>query len=263
MPQTVKTRDRLRRAWADVFWSRGDRYHCLFCERSYGHFLPAGGRSPLLRDLLVVGAGRRSNARCPHCFSSDRDRLLWLFLQYRTSLLQRPARLLHVAPDWHLADRLAAAPSLEYRYGGLKTDATPDDEATAFDVQALPFDDASFDAVFCNHVMEYVPDDVAGFREIRRILKPEGFAVLQVPIARSLVTTREVPMGVTSREECRDHLGGAGIVRLYGRDYARRVASAGLLVTRHNPYDERWVMDPVRHGLNPREDVYVGRPQVV
>ncbi|NJN81942.1 MAG: class I SAM-dependent methyltransferase [Caldilineaceae bacterium] len=47
------------------------------------------------------------------------------------------------------------------------------------DVQSIPFDDASLDAVIANHMLYHVPDLSAALAEIRRVLKPDGrlFAV--------------------------------------------------------------------------------------
>jgi ubiquinone/menaquinone biosynthesis C-methylase UbiE len=42
------------------------------------------------------------------------------------------------------------------------------------DVQALPFADASFDAVIANHMLYHVPDLPRALAEIRRVLKPDG-----------------------------------------------------------------------------------------
>lgn len=50
------------------------------------------------------------------------------------------------------------------------------------DVQKLTFKDESFDLVTSNQVMEHVPDDIAGYKEIYRILKPEGFFIFSVPL---------------------------------------------------------------------------------
>ncbi len=42
------------------------------------------------------------------------------------------------------------------------------------DVQQLPFEDCSFDAAFVHGVIEYLPDPIQAFGEIRRVLKPGG-----------------------------------------------------------------------------------------
>src|SRR5437870_10084242 len=43
------------------------------------------------------------------------------------------------------------------------------------DAQAIPFDDASLDAVIANHMLYHVPDRPKALAEIRRVLKPEGW----------------------------------------------------------------------------------------
>lgn len=42
------------------------------------------------------------------------------------------------------------------------------------DVQALPFEDATFDVVVATFVFCSVPDPVLGLREVRRVLRPGG-----------------------------------------------------------------------------------------
>jgi SAM-dependent methyltransferase len=44
------------------------------------------------------------------------------------------------------------------------------------DVRALDFADASFDLVFIREVLQFVPDPVQALRELRRVLKPGGYA---------------------------------------------------------------------------------------
>jgi SAM-dependent methyltransferase len=53
------------------------------------------------------------------------------------------------------------------------------------DLQELPFSSATYDVVWASHVLEHVKDDLAAVREIRRILKPGGIAVLPVPLVVS------------------------------------------------------------------------------
>ncbi len=46
---------------------------------------------------------------------------------------------------------------------------------------ALPFKDASFDAVICSEVIEHVPADARVFDELERVLKPGGRLILGTP----------------------------------------------------------------------------------
>ena len=47
--------------------------------------------------------------------------------------------------------------------------------------EKLPYRDGSFDLVTALDVVEHLDDDVAGLREMRRVLRPEGRALLFVP----------------------------------------------------------------------------------
>lgn len=49
------------------------------------------------------------------------------------------------------------------------------------DITGIPFADGSFDLVLATDVIEHVDDDMAALREIRRILKPGGRALITVP----------------------------------------------------------------------------------
>lgn len=50
------------------------------------------------------------------------------------------------------------------------------------DIEDLPFTDCTYDLVYASHVLEHIKNDMAAIREIRRVLKPAGFAVLPVPL---------------------------------------------------------------------------------
>ena len=47
--------------------------------------------------------------------------------------------------------------------------------------EGLPFEDASFDLVTGLDVVEHLDDDLAGLTEMRRVLRPGGYALLFVP----------------------------------------------------------------------------------
>jgi len=48
-------------------------------------------------------------------------------------------------------------------------------------ITSLPFKDASFDKVICSEVLEHVPDDLQGIRELVRVLKDDGKLAVSVP----------------------------------------------------------------------------------
>jgi SAM-dependent methyltransferase len=62
-------------------------------------------------------------------------------------------------------------PMLDVARGAVRA---PGIEWQAADLQALPFEDESFDVVVCQFGLMFLPDKVQGFREIRRVLAPDG-----------------------------------------------------------------------------------------
>jgi SAM-dependent methyltransferase len=131
--------------------------------------------------------GLRIDAMCPACSSLERHRLQWLTLE---ALPERPRfsglHVLHVAPEAALQRRIR---SIFGRYSS--ADLCDPNVDYRVDLRGLPFDAASFDVVFASHVLEHIKEDAVALAEIRRILRPGGFAVLPVPVVN--LTTVEYP----------------------------------------------------------------------
>ena len=49
------------------------------------------------------------------------------------------------------------------------------------EIQNLPFEDATFDKIICSEVMEHIPDDQQGIKEMVRVLKDDGILTISVP----------------------------------------------------------------------------------
>jgi SAM-dependent methyltransferase len=98
------------------------------------------------------------------------------------------------------------------------------------DIRRLGIAGASLDAVVALHVLEHVDDDRAALAEIRRVLRPGGVAILAVPADPARATTDE-DLSVTDPAERLRRFGHEGHVRVYGRDFAARVAAAGFEVS--------------------------------
>ena len=55
------------------------------------------------------------------------------------------------------------------------------DEGKVSGVEAIPYDDASFDVVICDNVLEHLDEPHAAFAEIARVLKPGGVFLFKTP----------------------------------------------------------------------------------
>jgi SAM-dependent methyltransferase len=235
----------------------GSRYCCTFCGKSYRRLMHQGVRAEVFKRHRVSGAGYRKNVRCPNCGSNHRSRLLHLFFELRTDIYQKAVRLLHIAPKRELARVLRARQNIDYVCGALYPERFPELDAVEVDVTEIGFKDDQFDVVICNHVLEHVREDGKAMRELFRVLRPGGFAVLQVPLALDLTATLEDPSIVDAEGRKRTY-GQKDHLRLYALDYFDRLADAGFRVTRDNPFENRWVPDPERYGLDRHEDVFIG-----
>jgi SAM-dependent methyltransferase len=124
------------------------------------------------------------------------------------------------------------------------------------DVTAIDAAEGTFDVILCNHVLEHVTEDRRAMSELHRVLKPGGWAILQVPI-RGDVTQED--RSVTDPRERERLYGQYDHVRQYGRDYADRLRDAGFRVTVDGFSRELDAARRTRHGLPGDEDVYVCR----
>jgi len=193
-------------------------------------------------------------ARCPACGCLERHRLAWLVLGRHTDLFDgAPKRLLHVAPERALEGRLRALPGIEY----VSADLTDRRAMLNFDVTKIPLSDHSFDALICSHVLEHVPDDRAAMRELARVVKPSGWAIIEVPPLLDGVTFED-PSVQSPRERAR-LFGQHDHVRVPGHDYPRRLEENGWLVGRIRGRDLSRE-EITRLGLHAEEDVFLCRP---
>lgn len=213
IPRPWLIRMSYRMMWFTSLLYHGDQVECPVC----------GGR---FRKFLPYGYNRvRQGVLCPRCFSLERHRLLWLFLQRRSRFFTDQLKVLHIAPEQCFHSRFRKMDNLDYVTADLVSPLA--DVKT--DVQNMEFPDALFDVVICNHVLEHVPDDRRAMREIRRILNPGGFAILQVPANHSMEKTYE-DASITDPAEREKHFRQRDHYRLYGRDYPLRLQEEGFSI---------------------------------
>ena len=236
------------------------RRECVLCGHRCGGFLPYRGGwagSPrAMRALGVVGSDL-ANFECPWCGSHDRERHLLLYLRASGLWDRMPgAEILHFAPERRLAPRIAALAPRRY----LRADLYPvGSDIVRMDIHAIPEPGASFDLVIANHVMEHVDDDARAVAEVARVLRPGGYAVLQVPFSPRLAATFSDP-GIDDEQARLQCYGQEDHVRLFGRDVFARFAAEGRLenrVARHA--DLLAGFDARRWGVNAAEPFFLFR----
>lgn len=100
--------------------------------------------------------------------------------------------------------------------------ADPTARAVRADLLALPFPDASFDAVMASEVLEHIPDDERALAEVARVVRPGGRVAVTVP--------RWWPERICWALSRDYHDVAGGHVRIYRGDVlATRLRRAGLL----------------------------------
>lgn len=219
-----------------VFY-KGDKVSCPVCGKSFRKFLPYGRKV-------------RENALCPNCLALERHRLMWLFLHKETLFFSAQLKVLHVAPELCFIDRFESLKNLEYITGDIESPLAK----VKMDIHQIPFEDNSFDVVFCNHVMEHVEDDILACREINRVLKQEGWGIIQSPVYDIKKTLEN--KSVTDPAERERLFGQRDHLRKYGQDYAKRLSKSGLKVEENNFVHSLDAGTKQKYGLAENEILY-------
>ncbi|NMC99038.1 MAG: class I SAM-dependent methyltransferase [Bacteroidales bacterium] len=217
----------------------GKKHQCTICEKSFRKFLPYGNK----------GA---ANRLCPNCLSLERHRLLWLFLKEKTRFFNEKYSVLHIAPEQPFLKRFKKLSNLEY----ITADLVSPIADVKIDIRSMPFENERFDVVICNHVLEHIDDDLKAMSEVYRVLKNNGFAILQVPIDYKRTETYE-DASITDRKSREEIFGQYDHVRVYGLDYGKRLVKAGFVVD-ENRFVESFTKEQIEfYRLDANEILYI------
>ncbi len=132
--------------------------------------------------------------------------------------------MLHVAPEECLANEFRKSNVVRY----ITADLTPR-AMLQMDLTGACFPDETFDVIFASHVLEHIADDGRAMRELFRVLKTGGWAILQVPIDAQVTCEDSSIIDCRERERV---FGQSDHVRVYGNDYYDRLSNAGFVVRR-------------------------------
>ncbi len=230
--------------------------NCPLCNCYQLFFLYWGEDSFATTKFLIIGAGRR-RTMCKKCGSSDRERLVYLYLRDELKVFgaKKNIKALHFAPEKNLSEKLSKEDTVGYIKGDwLEGGYDYDKTVKKIDVCNIPYENNVFDLIVCNHVLEHIEDDRKAMSELYRVLKPGGKAILQVPISNLLDKTLE-DFSIIDPQERLKTFGQEDHVRVYGKDYVERLEEVGFKVQIKNFSNEKKYK---RFGLNPDENLFLG-----
>jgi SAM-dependent methyltransferase len=189
----------------------GNNRYCPICNSKCRRFLSHGPASRRIKDVV-----------CPVCISHNRQRLAWIYLNKITNLMDgSPKNFLHIAPEIELARKFKQIAGVKY----FSADLESPHAMIKMDITDISCHDSTFDVIYCSHVLEHVSKDCQAMREMFRVLKPNGWVMVQVPIDKEV--TNEDPT-VTDPVEREHMFWQSDHVRLYGLDIEKRLAVAGF-----------------------------------
>lgn len=187
---------------------------------------PIDGQS--FRMFLPYGYGnQRTNVLSPSTLSLERHRLLWLYLERETDFFTAKERkkVLHFAPEQEFYKRFKKQTNIDYT----TTDLLSPLADIKADICNLPFEDNTYDIIFCNHVLEHIPNDTKAMQELYRVMKPGGMGIFQIPQDLNRAVTFADDR-ITDPKERASIFGQYDHVRVYGHDYFDQLRSIGFRV---------------------------------
>jgi len=235
------------------------RRQCNICQKTFYGFIPYqwGKRSNFITELNMIDSNNW-NFGCPFCGANDRTRHIFLYFdKLNIWKVFDQKRVLHIAPEFQLYLKLKDLNLKEYIVGDInpqRYNKIQDVQKT--DLTKLNFPDNYFDVIIANHVLEHIPNFTQAINEIYRTLKPDGFAVIQVPYSSLLYNSIEDPNINTDELRLR-YYGEKDHFRLFGLDFFDILQKKGFKLETYNHSNYISPDETIKFGLNPKENLHL------
>ena len=159
---------------------------------------------------------------CVNCKSLPRHRFLYFIYKKYFLNTQKPIKILHTAPERCIYYLIKKNSNIDYTPIDLYPEGYKFCNCIKEDVTNLSFSDNTFDFVLSNQVMEHILDEKRFLRELLRVIKPDGYLLLNFPVFIDLEKTFQDD-SITSPEDREKYYGQYDHVRKYGRDIFLRL----------------------------------------
>jgi len=217
----------MRQLWTEKLkqWVRIPLYKML-CRGKPAYDCPICGYHGPFKDKRIskVPDVMRVHSKCIGCGSTERHRMQYQVIQeFLATDTKADRNILHIAPEFCLQPLLQSLFTTYHTADLFRKDVDFNE-----DIQRMSFADASYDCVFVSRVLTIPPDLEASLREVRRVLKPGGIAV----IAETYTHEKSVEYG-----EMRNHRS-----RIIGLDLLEKMEQHFARVSRvySSQYDEKF-----------------------
>lgn len=167
--------------------------------------------------------GIRQDVLCPICRALPRHRILALWCEKHIDELKNTS-ILYFAPErsmmrWMKRNGITCT-TADLMVGGVDLKV---------DIQNTGIETGSYDVVIANHVLEHVDDFRKALREVRRILKSDGFFICPFPMDPKvdLLDEETEPL---SEAECIRRFGQNDHKRVFGMKAEKFLSEAGVEV---------------------------------
>ena len=247
-----RTKRTLYKIFRKYYYRTGSSKRCVICSNTFRKFLPLEMyRSHFTSALEVIGSDVE-NFNCPFCGAIDRTRHLFLYFE-NLNLWRKMvnSRILHLAAEEELSKRIHRLNVKEYIKGDLKPMTS---DTVKVDITAIQYSNNYFDIIICNHVLEHVLEYEKAIKEIFRVLKKGGIAIVQTPFSKKIKNHFSDPY-IKSNEDKALYYGTSDHVRVFGSELFNNFTEAGfdLNVQTHDNILSDY--DPTEYGVNVREDL--------
>ena len=209
-----------------IIYYKGEKFTCPICDYQASSFLPYGRDNEAIKKYKIIPMGYRKNALCPKCYSKDRERLIYLFIKtlLNNKLLNYNSKIIHFAPERAIEKNFFRKKFNNY----LTADIEGNNVDFNLDLQNLNFTQSNFDLVICNHVLEHIEEDVKSLENIFKLLKPGGFAILQVPFS-NLIDEDFSVTNLNNKYDRFKYYGQEDHVRIYSKNgFVNKIKNTGF-----------------------------------
>lgn len=188
---------------------KGHKHRCNICENNF-------------RKLLSYRKGAHYNARCPVCGSLEATRILWLYISNEILGKRNKNKWLYFTPVSSILSKLKIhdvipdVAGLEYfNLGYAKNEQK--------------FSGGNYDVILFSHQIQYLNDDNEAFAELKRLLRPGGFVLIQTIINSAMERKYEKIETLEDRDRLKNYF-EPGVKSVYGADFHKLLSKAGFLV---------------------------------